>query len=238
MAMSDMMGLQRPSMAAMNAGAKTTSGFGGSSQGQPDVGEGQRSQGQESSQFGQWDPIMQKTFGTKWTSLFPPETSGGNQQGAGGNANSGTGAGNNQFAAAVNMPKYQWQASPGYDWRLQEGIRGIDSSAAASGNLLSGATLKALNKYSQGIASDEYSNVFNRLGTMAGYGSSASGQSANLAMQTGQNIGQNLMAGANARGSGYINQANAYSGIGSGIMNGLMMYKLFSGAGSGAAAAK
>lgn len=60
---------------------------------------------------------------------------------------------------------FQFQADPGYDFRLSEGMRGINNSAAARGGVLSGAALKAASKYNQDFASNEYGNAFNRYET-------------------------------------------------------------------------
>jgi len=120
-----------------------------------------------------------------------------------------------------------FQADPGYQFRLEQGQKGIESSAAARGGLLSGAAAKALTKYNQGFASNEYqnaynrfnqdqSNIFNRLATLSGVGQTAT---SNIG-QAGQNYstaaGNNLLFAGNARASGYTNRANAINqGIGS-----------------------
>src|SRR5262249_49173751 len=77
--------------------------------------------------------------------------------------------GNKFWGGGVNgVPGYggtfdinNWQ-DPGYQFRLNEGMKALQNSAAASGGLLSGPTLKALTNYSQGAASQEYANAFNR----------------------------------------------------------------------------
>ncbi len=61
--------------------------------------------------------------------------------------------------------QFNFQADPGYAFRLAEGIKALEQSAAARGNLLSGTTGKALQRYGQGLASQEYSNAFNRFQT-------------------------------------------------------------------------
>ncbi len=75
---------------------------------------------------------------------------------------------------------------PGYDFRMTEGLKGVQAQA---GNMLhSGGTLKALERYGQGFASNEYQNAygrftndqntrFNRLATVAGFGERANSQS-------------------------------------------------------------
>jgi len=50
----------------------------------------------------------------------------------------------------------QFTTSPGYQFRLGEGLNAIETSASARGSQLSGDTLKALNDYAQSSASDEY----------------------------------------------------------------------------------
>jgi hypothetical protein len=47
-------------------------------------------------------------------------------------------------------------------FRMNEGLSAIENRAAGSGSYLSGQTLKDLTKYGQDMASQEYSNAFNR----------------------------------------------------------------------------
>lgn len=53
-------------------------------------------------------------------------------------------------------------SDPGYAFRLQEGLKALERSAAARGGLLSGGTGKALTRYGQDVASQEYGNAYNR----------------------------------------------------------------------------
>jgi hypothetical protein len=54
------------------------------------------------------------------------------------------------------------EADPGYAFRKAEGEKALQRSAAAKGSLLGGGTLKALADYGQGLASQEYGNVYGR----------------------------------------------------------------------------
>lgn len=54
------------------------------------------------------------------------------------------------------------QNDPGYQFRLNEGLKALQASAAARGVLNSGGTLKGIEDYGQNYASQEYGNVFNR----------------------------------------------------------------------------
>lgn len=97
----------------------------------------------------------------------------------------------------------EWQRDPGYQWRMSEGIRARDRSAASKGMLLSGAQRKALDNWGQGLASEEYGNYFNRLAAMAGAGSQAVGQSGNVAASTLGPISQSAISAGQSRQSAY-----------------------------------
>lgn len=114
----------------------------------------------------------------------------------------------------------QFQADPGYGFRMSEGMKALERGAAARGGLLSGATLKGIQRFGQDLASQEYTNAFNRyqteraarlqpLQSLAGVGQTTAQQLGQAGMQTAQNIGDTQMSGAAARASGYVGGANA-----------------------------
>lgn len=111
---------------------------------------------------------------------------------------------------------------PSYQFRLQQGQDAIQSSAAAQGGLLSGATLKALQGYGQDMASQEYSNAYNRfnadqtnrynrLSNLVGVGQNAAAQVGNAGAQTAQAVANNTMQGANALAAGQVASANNWA---------------------------
>jgi hypothetical protein len=119
---------------------------------------------------------------------------------------------------------------PGYQFRLKEGMQGLERSAAARGSLLSGATLKGITRYGQDAASQEFTNAFNRYqaertGTlnpyqaMAGQGQSTANTLTNMGMNYANQAGEAYMGAGNARASGYVGQANAINQGISGISN-------------------
>lgn len=116
----------------------------------------------------------------------------------------------------------KFYTSPGYQFRLDQGNQAVERSAAARGGLLSGATMKALTKYSQGVASDEYGNYTNRLASLAGIGQTATNATNTLGANYANAAGENMLGAANARASGYIGGSNA---INSGISQGLNFYQ-------------
>lgn len=63
--------------------------------------------------------------------------------------------------SSVTNP-FDFYNDEGYKFRLKEGQNALENTAAARGNLNSGATLKALTNYASGLASQEYDNAFNR----------------------------------------------------------------------------
>lgn len=52
--------------------------------------------------------------------------------------------------------------SPGFQFRLGEGLKALERSAAAKGTLLTGGALKGEQRYAQNAASGEYKDVYNR----------------------------------------------------------------------------
>lgn len=114
----------------------------------------------------------------------------------------------------------QFKADPGYAFRLQEGMKALDRTAAARGGLLSGATLRGAQRYGQELGSQEYTNAFNRyqteraarlnpLQSLAGMSQTAANTMSTQAGQFGENMAQNAMTQGNIRASGYMNTAGA-----------------------------
>jgi hypothetical protein len=130
-----------------------------------------------------------------------------------------------------------FEKDPGYEFRQAEGEKGINRSLAARGGFNSGAALKALDRYNQDYASNEFSNAYNRdaankartfsfLSGSAGQGLQAagtiSGANTNAANQNSQiqsNLGSNL---ANMYTQDADNQSNMFQ---SAVGNALYAYE-------------
>jgi hypothetical protein len=121
---------------------------------------------------------------------------------------------------AKNFSAADFNADPGYAFRMAEGQKAIERSAAARGGLVSGATAKALDKYTQNTASDEYNNAYNRynndrqintsrLQSIAGLGQSSNAQVSAAGENMANNVAQNQMSAGNATAAGYVGGANA-----------------------------
>lgn len=143
-----------------------------------------------------------------------------------------------QYAGAA-APSYtpfgmnQFNADPGYQFRMSEGVKALERSAAARGLLSSGSTLKGITGYGQDLASQEYQNAFTRymaetqrmreermapLEYQIGLGqAAASGQAANIGTSAGST--SNLLTGlGNIGAARSIAQGNAYTGAANNIM--------------------
>jgi hypothetical protein len=117
----------------------------------------------------------------------------------------------------------QFQADPGYAFRLSEGQKALDRSAAARGGLISGGALKAAQRFGQDMGSQEYTNAFNRyqternarlnpLQSLAGMSQTATNQLGAAGQNYANAAGQAIGAGAQAAASGYMGMANAAAG--------------------------
>lgn len=130
-----------------------------------------------------------------------------------------------------------FEADPGYEFRREEGIRAIDNSGAARGMQLSGATLKAMERYGQGVASDEYSRAWQRDAAekdrQYNYLSGLSGAGQNAAAMMGQfgagyagRAGDLMTQGANATAAGTVGASNAITGATGSLSNYLQLKNL------------
>jgi hypothetical protein len=125
-------------------------------------------------------------------------------------------------AAAKPLTQQQafdaFRATPGYQFGLTEGVRALDSSAAASGGLFSGKAAKALTKFGTDYADQQgYRPYMSNLFQLAGYGQTATAQNQQAGQQAASNVGNALMSAGNARASGITGGANAWGGFANGI---------------------
>jgi hypothetical protein len=116
-----------------------------------------------------------------------------------------------------------FEQDPGYAFRQSEGMKALERSASARGNLLSGSTMKGIQRFGQDLASQEYGNAFNRfqveraarlnpLQSLMGSGQSAANTMTSAAGNFGQASANNITNAGVARASGYIGSGNALAG--------------------------
>lgn len=136
--------------------------------------------------------------------------------------------GPNEFAANID---------PGYAFRLQQGQMATQRAANQAGGLIGGNALKGMQDYTQGLASTEYSNAFNRfqtqrgnifntLASIAGIGQASQGQANQLGTNLATAQGQLGVGSAAAQAAGQIGTANALGGVATGVGNAFMLSQL------------
>lgn len=132
-----------------------------------------------------------------------------------------------ELVAKVKAGPGEFTKSPGYDFRLAEGEKALTRNAAATGGTQSGRTMKALTKYGQDYATNDYDNFLRRYYESLNPYQALSGTGQTTAASIGQAGGNSantisalLNAQGNAKATGIMNASNAMtSGINSGMNN-------------------
>jgi hypothetical protein len=136
-------------------------------------------------------------------------------------------AGVNALNKLVPLTEYQnfgmdqFQADPGYAFRMSEGMKGLERSAAARGGLLSGGALKNIQRFGQDLASQEFQNAFNRYGiererrmaplqSLAGVGQTTSQQLGAAGTGFANTVGNIGMMNAMNQGNAGMTRASIY----------------------------
>ena len=129
------------------------------------------------------------------------------------------------------------QQDPGYAFRLAEGQKALERTAAARGGLISGGALKAATRYGQEMGSQEFQNAYNRaltgynanqqavvnaynqLAGVSGTGQTSAQQIGSQAGQYGANVGNLASATGASSANALLAQgqarASSYQGYGS-----------------------
>jgi hypothetical protein len=131
----------------------------------------------------------------------------------------------------------QFRNSTNYNFLLNQGLQGVQSANAQSFN--SGATMKALNNYAQGMAGNALSGYMGQLNNLSVQGLSGAGQLGSIGQNYVQQVGGFRNNAAGMAGSAAIANANALTGaingVGQAIAPGLSSF--VGGFGKGAAPA-
>lgn len=141
------------------------------------------------------------------------------------------------LTAPIKMDQATLEQTPGYQFNLTQGLKGVQNSAAARGLGTSGAALKGAANYATGLADSTYQNQFNnaninntnsynRLLQLAGLGENAAAGVGNAATATGANIGSNLIGAGNAQGGAAIAAGNGLTSAAQSIPNSLLTQQL------------
>jgi len=127
----------------------------------------------------------------------------------------------------------RFRTDPGYQFAVDEGLRAIDSGAASSHLLRSGATLKAEQARGMGLADQQFGQYVNRLFGLSQMGQSAANQQATNTLNTGTNMANIALGQGAAESSIYGNAAKGIGTVANDLLNNKSFQGLFSGGGSG-----
>ncbi len=127
----------------------------------------------------------------------------------------------------INMDQATLEATPGYKFNLDQGLKSVQNSAAARGLASSGAALKGAATYATGLADSTYQQQFqnafdqkkfaaNTLLAPVQIGESAAAGTGTAAVNTGAGIASNTLGAGNATAARDVATGNAIaSGAGS-----------------------
>jgi hypothetical protein len=133
--------------------------------------------------------------------------------------------------------QFQKDIDPGYAFRLQQGQMANQRASNLAGGLIGGNALQGMQDYTQGMASQEFGNAFNRFQTqrgniyntlagIAGIGQTAQGQTNQMAQNTATAQGQLGVGAAAAQAAGRVGQAAGYGGALTGLGNSYLLSQL------------
>jgi hypothetical protein len=135
--------------------------------------------------------------------------------------------------------QFQKDIDPGYAFRLQQGQMANQRASNLAGGLIGGNALQGMQDYTQGMASQEFGNAFNRFQTqrgniyntlagIAGIGQTAQSQANQMAQNTATAQGQLGVGSAAAQAAGRIGQATGYGNAATGLGNAYLLSQLLS----------
>jgi hypothetical protein len=153
-----------------------------------------------------------------------------------GNA-TGTGTGSGYFTQQYTPEEFAKGQDPGYQFRLQQGQEATNRMANMGGGMLSGNALKGQEDYTQGLASGEFTNAFNRFQTgrtniyntlagIAGLGQQSLNTTANAGTQAAGQVGSTMSNIGAAQAGGTVGSANALGGGVAGAGQGYMLSQM------------
>jgi hypothetical protein len=148
-----------------------------------------------------------------------------------------TGVGSGYLTKQFTPEDFAAGIDPGYAFRQQQGQEATNRMANTAGGLIGGNALQGLQNYSQGLASQEYGNAFNRFQTgrqniyntlagIAGLGQNSTNTSAQAGAQAAGTVGNTIQNLGAAQASGAVGSANAMGGALQGLGNQYMLAQI------------
>lgn len=171
------------------------------------------------------DALLSKIYDSNKTELQPYVDRGN----VAGNAESDLLGLNGPTSAASTNAFNDYLNSDGYKFQLDQGTAAITGSRAAAGTLDSGGTLKSLNAYGQGVASQYFQTYLGNLNGIANTGLAGAGALAGVGENFGAAVTANNTNATNTSINAGLSSANSINGL---IANGVNAFGLFSGSSS------
>lgn len=128
---------------------------------------------------------------------------------------------------------YVYTEDPGYQFRLSEGEKAQQRRLSAGGALYSGKALKDATRFAEGLATEDYTNGFNRdqttktndfnkYASLYGSGQTAANTLTGAAGNYGSQASGNVTGAGNATAAGIVGRSNAYNNA---LSQGTSMYQ-------------
>jgi hypothetical protein len=146
------------------------------------------------------------------------------------------------------MTQAELEATPGYQWTRDQGLKAVQGAAAARGLGISGASIKGAGQYVTGLADNTYktqfdigqkrfedflalntgqqgnlTNQFNRVNALATLGANAAAQVGTQGTSLANESGKNIAKAGLLEGTGTMNATNALTGS----LNNYLGYKAY-----------
>jgi hypothetical protein len=132
----------------------------------------------------------------------------------------GTATGTDYLTHQFNASDFANGMDPGYAFRLQQGQMANQRMANKAGGLLGANAQQGMQDYTQGLASQEYqnafnrysgnqTNIYNRLASLAGIGQASQAQTNQVGQNAATNQGNLAVGSAGAQAAGLTGAASA-----------------------------
>jgi hypothetical protein len=149
---------------------------------------------------------------------------------------------NNPDNMSFTAQDFNKNLDPSYQWQLQQGQQALQNSQAAQDGVLSGAALKQMQGFTQGMASTNYQNAYNnwlnttntdynRMQGMASLGENAAAQTGSIGANLANTSANSVMSAGNAAAAAQMGIANAFGGAANNYLGYMMLNKMMPGTG-------
>ena len=149
-----------------------------------------------------------------------------------------------QLSSPFDMSQAGLEATPGYQFTRDQGLKSVNNALGARGLLNSGAVMKGASQYATGLADNTYQtqfnidqankqNSYNKLLGVSQLGENAAAQTGSFGTQIAGQVSNNQLDIGNAQARGAMGVANGLGGIGNSLSQFYMLKSMGYGGGGG-----